>query len=253
MNRLSALFYRGDRKPRPSKSVSSLPQLENGWTEVQDKSKDIARQRGVGSVLSQDVNRLAVGAPGQHRPVVPPPPRPGINSLKNAGPVMRASTVPTVTLHPPDELYLRVLRRRSANAMLEPQRISNEYGQTKQDETPISVVIAGALPPDYLESPPSYAYTSADRDSLYGPAFKSRGTTIERRTDELFLNPLKLQIDETIRDYSSIVVTQATPVGSVPSPIASPVNDIDQFYLERRRQRKRAAAAVAAARRQETL
>lgn len=52
-----------------------------------------------------------------------------------------------------------------------------------------------------------------------------------------------MQIDQVIADFGGFRVTEATPVQSsareYEEPLVSPINEIDDLYLERRRQMKR--------------
>ena len=240
-NRLSVLF---DRKPRQSKSTSDLSsevthQYQPGGSECRQPNKSQSRHA---LTVMQEYNF--------RKPLPPPPPpppaaRPPVQSRRPIGQHQhRSSTAPV--LYPPDELFLKIIRRRSADARLEEMRLDEQ--QKSDPELAMSLAIASAVPPMYFDAPP--AYTSPDSDirparasmppyalwteqpeplSRLGP----RGTITKFKDDELFLeNHLKLQIDETIAQYASIRVTQ-------PSPMVSPINDIDHMYLERRKQKRR--------------
>lgn len=248
-NRLSVLF---DRKPRHSKSTSNLPseripEYQPAQPEWQQPRRSQSRQT---LSVMQEYNFI--------KPLPPPPPLPTHTSNQTRRPIgqhqHRSSTTPV--LYPPDELFLKMIRRRSASARLEEMRIQQE-----QKNDPVlarSLAIASAVPPMYLDAPPEYTSPESEFQphevntaprapwiTQTGPSPRhtgSRGTISKFREDELFLdNDLKLQIDETMAQYMSVSVTQPTPVASPPdmSDIVSPMNDIDHIYLERRKQKKR--------------
>lgn len=245
-NRLSVLF---DRKSRHSKSTSDLsseiiPQHHPGQPEWRQSKRSQPRQTP--TVMQEH---------GFNKPLPPPPAHTAGQARRIVGQHQhRSSTAPV--LYPPDELFLKMIRRRSANALLEEMRIQEER---KHDPgLAMSLAIASAVPPMYFDPPPGYTSPESDLPlaraafPLPGPRIiqlepshhlQSRGTISRLKEDELFLDDhLKLQIDEAIAQYASIQVTGPTPVTSPreASVMVSPMNDIDHIYLEKRKQKKNA-------------
>lgn len=231
MDRLTVLF---DRKPRHSKSTSNLSDVaDSQGLAVPSQRWKRSKSRGRLSIMFE--HRVGP-VPPQPKHAPPPPPTAGAVSP------MRASTTPT--MHPPDELFLRMVRRRSANARLEEQRIQNELDSIEKcsnwpDTIPTPVAVAHALPPQYFELPPEYESPQRMRAS---PPIQTRATIARLRDSELFLeDPLKAQIDQTIADFRGFRLTEATPLPTptVDEALVSPINDIDTIYLERRREKRR--------------
>lgn len=256
-NRLSVLF---DRKPRHSKSTSDLseaivPEFDNYQPQWRTPKK---RKSKEALTVLQEYN---------FKPLPPPPPKtvPKIvpktvaqtvpqKQLPRAPSQQRASTTPL--MHPPDELFLRMIRRRSLDARLEELRIEQEQHRRQQQqlsqrhdpELDMRLAFASAIPPIYFDLPPEYA----SPDNYSQPAIPPRHPGREKRNtsprasskarnDELFLHdPLNVEIDATIAQYASISITEPTPTDSPreSATLVSPINDIDHMYLERRKQRK---------------
>lgn len=158
----------------------------------------------------------------------------------------RAGTTPLI--NPPDELFLSMIRRRSANARLEQYCTStgdeSPNGSCRKDELPTPVAVAGALPPQYFELPPEYESPQQTQRLWSPPPIRSTATITKHRSTELFIeNDLRLQIDQAIADFGGFNLTEATPVHvSTPESedyTVSPINEIDTMYLERRAERKR--------------
>lgn len=254
-NRLSALF---DRKPRQSKSTSNLSSeittqyLPNPPVWGQPRK---AQSRQTLTVMQEyNFNKPLPPSPA-HPPPPPPPAHPLIQAQRPLGQYQhRSSTAPV--LYPPDELFLKMIRRRSASARLEETRIQEE--QKHDPELAMSLAIASAVPPMYFDAPPEYTSPGsgfpAARTAFTSripripplessPHVRSRGTITRFKGDELFLDErLRLQIDQTMAQYASIRVTEPSPMASpdAASTIVSPMNDIDHIYLERRKQKKKA-------------
>lgn len=158
----------------------------------------------------------------------------------------RAGTTPLI--HPPDELFLSMIRRRSANAQLEQHCIPNQYGSPveryRKGELPTPVAVACALPPQYFDLLPEYESPQQTQQKWFPPPPRSRSTILTSRGAELFIeDDLRIQIDQTIADFGGFSLTEATPVRtSTPESqdhLVSPINEIDTMYLERRAERKR--------------
>lgn len=251
-NRLNVLF---DKKPRQSKSTSNLPNLSSddvGQSTMHWQSRQASRSR----------DQLCVTREYQFKPLPLPPtarysqPRqlskslPPAQPAKAAKPVIQVRAITTPFMHPPDELYLKMMRRRSANACLEERRIQHEHRLYGEEEL-MSVAIASALPPQYFDTPPSYTSPNSDLSiqplshAHTHPGMKVRGritVTDQDRPHYRDEDTLGVQIDETIAQYAMLRITQATPTStrsiSPMSATISPMNDIDQLYLERRRKKR---------------
>ncbi|KAK5089587.1 hypothetical protein LTR70_007224 [Exophiala xenobiotica] len=254
-NRLSALF---DRKPRQSKSTSNLSsKVTTQYLPDPPVWRQPRRSQSRQTVtVMQDYNlNKPLPPPPAHPPPPPPPSHPLIQAQRPFGQYQhRSSTAPV--LYPPDELFLKMIRRRSASARLEETRIQME--QKHDPELAMCLALASAVPPMYFDAPPEYtspdsdfpAATTAFTSRIPGitppetsPRVRSRGTITRFREDELFLDErLKLQIDQTMAQYACIRVTEPSPMASpdAASTIVSPMNDIDHIYLERRRQKRKA-------------
>lgn len=247
-NRLTVLF---DRALRPSKSSSNLSQITS--TEYSSTSTSSRKSNEFLSVLVEYKFDQATILQPQRTPPTPEPknrtPAPASRPTPRtpARPVspMRASTTPMI--HPPDELFLRVIRRRSANARLEEQRVSRRYSHAHRsdDEMATSVAIAYALPPQYFDLPPDYESPQQSQQTKPFPRIRTNGTIKRQKDSELFLNDsLHSQIDAVIADFGGFRLTEATPIHSAMSPeqepgLVSPINEIDNIYLERRKRMKR--------------
>lgn len=241
-NRLSVFF---DRKPRHSKSTSDLsdhyiPDNVNASTQWKLPKRDKSKER---LTVLQEYNFKPLPAL--------PPAMPSTHSPR-APSQHRASTTPL--MHPPDELFLRMIRRRSLDARLEEMRIEQtqqqrqqQYLQKNEQELDMRLAFASALPPTYFDLPPAYSSPQqlsqppipdrhpgrGRRDTAEGQAFRAE------QDDFVDDDPLRVEIDETMAQYTSIRVTEPTPTDSPqPSNLVSPINDIDNMYLERRRQRR---------------
>lgn len=240
-NRLSVLF---DRTLRPSKSASNILQS----TANQDGSSSISLRKSNSrehlSVLVE-YNFDQTSPPQRNTsPPTPPSKHNTATTMSTAVPrpvsPHRANTTPM--MHPPDELFLKVIRRRSANARLEEQQRPKQNRHIhRDDEVATSVAIAYALPPQYFDLPPEYESPQRTQQSQ---RLRTRSTIISLKQPELFLDdPLNMQIDQVIADFGGFRVTEATPVQSsareYEEPLVSPINEIDDLYLERRRQMKR--------------
>lgn len=243
-NKLSVLF---DRRLRPSKSISNLLQV----TSTEDGSGPSLRRTKSKEHLSVLVEykfeQYSLLPHDTSSPPPLPPPKddtraatiPAVTMKRSVSP-LRAGTTPMI--HPPDELFLKLIRRRSANARLEEQRVSNGCRHIYGDnDIETSVAIAYALPPQYFDLPPKY---ESPQQMEPIPRLRSRGTITKSKQPELFLDDaLSLQIDQVIADFGGYRLTEATPVQSATSSLddvlVSPINEIDHIYLERRRQMKR--------------
>lgn len=232
-NRLSVFF---ERKPRHSKSTSQLDASFSSSslvTQQQSHQPRMSRSRDTMTIMHE----YNFG-----RPLPPLPPQSSRSSNRSTHAVSRphaqtrAGTAPV--LHPPDELFLKMIRRRSASAVLQE---STRWPRDDQEDQEVAerLAFASAVPPVYFDQPPEYTAYDTHAESRIDTPQRSHTklavaphTYNRSRHDELFLT-----IDETIASFK---VTQPTPVDS-PQPydhIVSPMNDIDQLYLERRRRRK---------------
>lgn len=114
--------------------------------------------------------------------------------------------------------------------------------KTQRENDPdmdMRLAFASALPPSYLDFPPEYQ-SPIKQDQGYLP-YQRPSTAHPLPHHDLADNYLKLQIDETIAQFSSIKVTGPTPANAPKdlSLIVSPLNDLDHIYLERRKIKKK--------------
>lgn len=243
-NRLSVFF---DRKPRHSKSTSDLSEaFVPGFEHHEPQWRTPKKRKSKESLtVLQEYNFKPLPPPPQTVPQVHPPRPPSQH---------RASTTPL--MHPPDELFLRMIRRRSLDARLEELRIEEEQHHRRQlqhhqrhdTELDMRLAFASAIPPIYFDLPPEYASPEKYSQPTIPPRHPGREKTkpspraaSKTRGDRPFLyDPLNVEIDATIAQYTSIRVTEPTPTDSPreSATMVSPINDIDHMYLERRRQRK---------------
>ncbi|KAJ9659305.1 hypothetical protein H2198_003181 [Neophaeococcomyces mojaviensis] len=250
-NRLSVLLETFDKKPRHSKSASSLATISVDKSQApttQWRKSDHSKSRERLNIMQEYHFKPLPPAPQkQHEQSRLPPQHRRLPTPVKPVTQLRASTAPT--MDPPDELFLKMIRRRSANARLEEQRIQAEKRVYGEEEI-MSVAIASALPPHYFDMPPA----CASPDSLLrplahvstDPPSNSRGTITKFRDEELFSHvgdSLNLQIDETIAQYVMLKISEPTPTRtrsiSPMSATVSPINDIDHLYLERRRRKQK--------------
>lgn len=242
-----------DRRPRYSKSTSNLA------TDLQQLSTPSGSVHSYATQPKYSRSRETLTVTREYNFSEPLPLYPPTKPLAQAPRLPsqnRSSTAPI--MHPPDELFLKMVRRRSANARLEEMRIEREMAQKNDPELAMSLAIASALPPAYLDRLPTY--TSPEEVTkppfpwggpAHGKEFRVEPPPVERsqavitkfKQDELFLDdPLRLEIDETIAQYASFQLTEPTPVVS-PQNVSmdiSPMNEIDQLYLESRRRKNKA-------------
>lgn len=235
-NRVCQLF---ERKLRHTKSASTLLYSNKSQSEAVLSQQSRPKSRDSLSVtVEYDFDR------NPRHPTHPPPPPPIARTVNPH----RASTTPLI--HPPDELFLNMVRRRSANARLEQQitpvqeePLDNDYYYRK-GTLPTPVAIAYSIPPQYFDLPPEYESPQQMQRIWSPPPIRTRATIVKPRGAELFLDQeLHIQIDEVIAEFGGFRLTEATPVHSstpdVEDAPVSPINDIDTMYLERRAERKR--------------
>lgn len=234
-NRICQLF---ERKLRQTKSTSNIFNITT--TQGDRPSSQQSRPKSRESLsVSVEYNFNQHGRPSTY-------PSPSAPAVKAVNP-NRASTTPLI--QPPDELFLSMVRRRSANARLERNRIQDEQltrideGYGRKNTLPTPVAVAYALPPQYFDLPPAYESPQHIQQRWTPPPVRSRATIVKPRGPELFLeDDLHLQIDQAIAEFRGFMVTEATPVQTTTpetneAPV-SPINEIDNIYLERRRQRR---------------
>jgi len=243
--RLPILF---DWQPRYSKSTSSLPS-ETTPQYLPDQAiwgqPKRSRSRQIITVMREYIFNHPLPLPPVNLHPSPSPACPPIPAQRPSDQYQHRSRTAPV-LYPPDELFLQMIRRRSASARLEETRIQEE--QKCKSELVTRLAIASAVPPMYFDAPPEYTSPKSDvpaarrhsTSRIYrivalesSPHIIPRGTITKFREDELFLDEhLKLQIDQTIAQYASISVTE-------PSPLASPdggstiISPIYRPYLRR--------------------
>ena len=217
------------RKPLPA-----LPQSDS-YNITQNASHGNAAERARKSTLQPPEGPQPSGlATSQSKP----------SSRSRAA--IRSNTAPV--MQPPDELFLTIIRRRSANSRLERIR-----SQRDDLELATSLAIASAIPPDFLEDPPPY-YSLQHEPFPRNPCQQQSTNTqhiIPRsdppRRQSAFANnipsiseSLGIEIDEALAQLSRCQSIDRTPVEQVDTlSIISPLNDIDQMYLEKRRMNKR--------------
>lgn len=232
-NPVCQFFDRTVRHTRSATSLfSSTSQRSAAWSqESRPKSRESLSVR-----LEYDFDQ-------RPRPSTYPPPL--LHTTKAVIP-HRAGTTPLI--NPPDELFLSMIRRRSANARLEQRCIPTEYKSStdsyRKAESPTAVAVAGALPPQYFDLPPQYESPQQTQRLWSPPPIHTRATIVKPRGTELFIeDDLRIQIDQAIADFGGFSLTEATPVHtSTPESddcIVSPINEIDTMYLERRAEKKR--------------
>lgn len=230
-NRLSVLF---DKKLKHSKSASILTdQYSGSSTQYQVQQHGGLYSKRQSHVPDTIMHEYTFGRTGSQ---APPSKTSSWPQSRPSQP--RARTTPFID--PPDELFLKTIRRRSAAARLEEMRI--EVQQKSDPEMAMRVAFASALPPSYLDSPPEYQSPTTEQQQYLPYRRPDPVAPLHLRTDASGIDKhLNLQIDETIAQFSSIKVTGPTPIAASQdlSMIVSPLNDIDQIYLERRRLRKR--------------
>lgn len=234
-NRLSLLF---DRKPRHSKSISNLDISTESLLRSSQQTQKPKTYRGRDTLTVMHEYNFG-------RPLPPLPPQPTQSSSRSAKATPRISQARAATapmLHPPDELYLKMIRRRSASAVLEDTQAWLRDDREDQDIAS-RLAFASALPPIYFDQPPDYTeYTaySVHANPKHDQLQRGRtsgvtqaGSRSKAVHDELFLT-----IDETIASFK---MTVPTPLASPQrfEHVVSPMNDIDRIYLERTQRKQR--------------
>lgn len=158
----------------------------------------------------------------------------------------RSNTAPRI--HPPDELFLTMIHRRSANARLEEIQNERDFRQKNDPALARSFAIACAMPPDFLEAPPPYSSLieeSSTRQHTSRSMSRRPDTSTIRsmQHDELFFpDSLSSEIHNAIAQLAIFEPVRPTPGEFDTMSIISPLNDIDQMYLERRRIQKQTRA-----------
>lgn len=243
--RLSIPF---DWQPRYSKSTSSLPS-ETTPQYLSDRSiwgqPKRSRSRQIITVMREYIFNHTLPLPPVNLHPSPSPGCPPIPAQRLSDQYQHKSCTAPV-LWPPDELFLQMIRRRSASARLEETRIQEEQKCTSELVT--SLAIASAVPPMYFDAPPEYTSPKSDVPAARthptsrihrivaletSPHIIPRGTITKFREDELFLDErLKLQIDQTIAQYASISVTEPSPL-ALPDGGSTTISPIYRSYLRR--------------------
>lgn len=234
-NRLSVFF---DRKLRYSKSTSNISQDVTPQPPIEDaqRTKTQRPKSGAGFSVMYEYQF--------EKPLPPLPPLKPATYAARPAHQYRSSTTPTI--HPPDELFLSMIRRRSANARLEDTLIESQTSYTHDSQLDQRVALASALPPTYFDLPPEYYSPEREDSSSAVPRHSASivpmrvSNDTKAKEDQLFL-----QINQAITQYSTIQVTEPTPVSPRDaSMLVSPLNDIDRVFLKRRAIRKQQEASA---------